>query len=121
MRILKAKREHRVSVLRAGPEILDVGRVPGDSNPLVFSMRSGRPISASTLPKMLQHRRNDGRGARLPVVVPLTMVIISPASWVGPRYGRTRAVDVGGTGPPRRRTTPVSWLRRRWRTPSRTR
>ena len=38
-------------------EIFDVARTLGDGNPLVFPMRSGRPISASTLPKMLQYHR----------------------------------------------------------------
>ena len=39
-------------------EILDAARTLGDGNPLVFPMRSGRPISASTLPKMLQYHRS---------------------------------------------------------------
>ena len=52
---MKAKREHRVPLCRRALEILDAARTLGDGNPLVFPMRSGRPISASTLPKMLQY------------------------------------------------------------------
>ena len=37
--------------------VLTAARAFGDGNPLVFPMRSGRPISASTLPKMLQYHR----------------------------------------------------------------
>ena len=38
-------------------EILDAAGTLGDGNPLMFPMRRGTPISASTLPKMLlQHR-----------------------------------------------------------------
>ena len=51
---MKAKREHRVPLYRRAVEILDAARTLGDGNPLVFRMRSGKPISASTLPKMLQ-------------------------------------------------------------------
>ena len=54
---MKAKREHRVPLCRRALEILDAARTLGDGNPLVFPMRSGRPISASTLPKMLQYNR----------------------------------------------------------------
>ncbi len=46
---MKAKREHRVPLCRRALEVLDVARALGDGNPLVFPMRSGRPISASTL------------------------------------------------------------------------
>ena len=42
---------------RRAAEILDAGRAPGDRSGLVFPMRSGRPISASTLPKMLQYHQ----------------------------------------------------------------
>ena len=35
----------------------------GDGSNLVFPMRSGRPISASTLPKMLQYHRITAVGA----------------------------------------------------------
>ena len=35
-------------------EILDAAGTLGDGNPLVFPMRRGTPILASTLPKMLQ-------------------------------------------------------------------
>ena len=54
---MKAKREHRVPLCRRAAQILDAARALGDGNPLVFPMRSGRPISATTLPKMLQHHR----------------------------------------------------------------
>ena len=54
---MKAKREHRVPLCGRALEILDAARALGDGNPLVFPMRSGRPISASTLPKMLQQHR----------------------------------------------------------------
>ena len=52
---MKAKREHRVPLCGRALEILDAARTLGDGNPLVFPMRSGRAISASTLPKMLQY------------------------------------------------------------------
>ena len=54
---MKAKREHRVPLCGRVLEILDAARALGDGNPVVFPMRSGRPISASTLPKMLQYHR----------------------------------------------------------------
>ena len=54
---LKAKREHRFLLCRPALEILEAARTLGAGNPLVFPMRSGKPISASTLPKMLQHHR----------------------------------------------------------------
>ena len=50
---MKAKREHRVPLCRRALEFLDAARTLGDGNRLVFPMRSGRPISASTLLKML--------------------------------------------------------------------
>ncbi len=50
---LKAKREHRVPLCRRALEILDAARRLGNGNPLVFPMRSGKPISMSTLPKAL--------------------------------------------------------------------
>ena len=50
---MKAKREHRVPLCGRALEILDAARALGDGNPHVFPMRSGRPISASTLLKML--------------------------------------------------------------------
>jgi len=56
-RRMKAKREHRVPLCRRAEEILEAARVLGDDNRLVFPMRSGRPISASTLPKTLQYHR----------------------------------------------------------------
>ena len=63
---MKAKREHRVPLSRRAAEILDAARTLGDGNSLVFPMRSGKPISASTLPKMLQHRiAAVARGSRL--------------------------------------------------------
>ena len=51
---MKAKREHRVPLCRRAVEILEAARTLGDGNELVFPMRSGRPIAASTLPKMLR-------------------------------------------------------------------
>ncbi len=59
---MKARREHRVPLCGRALEILDAARALGDGNPHVFSMRSGRPISASTLLKML----NDLRIAAVP-------------------------------------------------------
>ena len=59
---MKAKREHRVPLCGRALEILDAARALGDGNPFVFPMRSGRPISASTLLKML----NDLRIAAVP-------------------------------------------------------
>ena len=52
---MKAKREHRVPLCGRAIEILDAARALGDGSGLVFPMRSGRPISPSTLPKMLQY------------------------------------------------------------------
>ena len=53
---MKAKREHRVPLCRRAVEILDAARTLGaGSSGLVFPMPSGRPISMSTLPKMLQY------------------------------------------------------------------
>ncbi len=52
---MKAKREHRVPLCGRALVILDAARALGDGNPLVFPMQSGRAISASTLPKMLQY------------------------------------------------------------------
>ena len=52
---MKAKREHRVPLCGRALEILAAARALGDGNPLVFPMRSGRPIAMSTLPKMLQY------------------------------------------------------------------
>ena len=51
---MKAKRVHRVPICRPAVEILEAARTLGDSGGLVFPMRSGRPIAASTLPKMLR-------------------------------------------------------------------
>ena len=51
---MKAKREHRVPLCVRAVEILEAARTLGDSSGLVFPMRSGRPIAASTLPKMLR-------------------------------------------------------------------
>ena len=50
---MKAKREHRVPLCGRAVEILEAARTFGDRD-LVFPMRSGRPIAASTLPKMLR-------------------------------------------------------------------
>ena len=54
---MKAKREHRVPLCMRALEILDVARTLGDGNRLVFPMRSGKAISMSTLPKMLEYHR----------------------------------------------------------------
>ena len=51
---MKAKREHRVPLSRRAVEILEAARTLSDGSGLVFPMRSGNPIAASTLPKMLQ-------------------------------------------------------------------
>ncbi len=59
---MKAKREHRVPLCGRALEVLDAARTLGDGNPHVFPMRSGRPISASTLLKTL----NDLRLAAVP-------------------------------------------------------
>ena len=54
---MKATREHRVPLCGRALEILDAARALGDGHPLVFPMRSGKPLSVTTLPKMLhQHR-----------------------------------------------------------------
>ncbi len=50
---MKAKREHRVPLCGRAVEVLDAARALGDGA-LVFPMRSGKPVAASTLPKMLQ-------------------------------------------------------------------
>ena len=52
---MKAKREHRVPLCGRALEVLDAARAFGDGNGLVFPMRSGRSISTSTFPKMLQY------------------------------------------------------------------
>ena len=54
---MKAKREHRVPLCRRAVEILEAARTLGGSNELVFPMRSGRSIAASTLPKMLRQHQ----------------------------------------------------------------
>ena len=54
---MKAKREHRVPLCMRALEILDVARTLADGNRLVFPMRSGKAISMSTLPKMLEYHR----------------------------------------------------------------
>ena len=59
---MKAKREHRVPLCGRALEVLDAARALGDGSPHVFPMRSGRPISASTLLKTL----NDLRVAAVP-------------------------------------------------------
>ena len=67
---MKAKREHRVPLYGRALEILDPARALGDGNRLVFPMRSGRPISASTLPKMLKYHWIAAVADGLPLVVP---------------------------------------------------
>ena len=54
---MKAKREHRVPLCVRALAILDAARGLGDGGALVFPMRSGKAISASTLPKVLQYHR----------------------------------------------------------------
>ena len=54
---MKAKREHRVPLCVRALEILDVARTLDDGNRLVFPMPSGKAISMSTLPKMLDYHR----------------------------------------------------------------
>ena len=51
---MKAKREHRVPLCGRVVEVLEAARTLGGDGDLVFPMRSGRPIAASTLPKMLR-------------------------------------------------------------------
>ena len=51
---MKAKREQRVPLCRRAVEILDAARRLGDANPLVFPMRSGKPIVWQHSPR---HRR----------------------------------------------------------------
>ena len=51
---MKAKREHRVPPCGRAVEILEAARTLGTGSGLVFPMRSGNPIAASTLPKMLR-------------------------------------------------------------------
>ncbi len=51
---MKAKREHRVPLCGRAVEILDAARPLDGGDGFVFPMRSGRPIAASTLPKMLR-------------------------------------------------------------------
>ena len=51
---MKAKREHRVPLCRRAVEVLEAAWELGDSSDLVFPMRSGKPVAASTLPKMPQ-------------------------------------------------------------------
>ena len=52
---MKAKREHRVPLCGRALEILDVARTLANGNRLVFPMPSGKAISMSTLPKMLDY------------------------------------------------------------------
>ena len=54
---MKAKREHRVPLCRRPVEILEALRTLGDRKSLVFPLQSGKPISMSTPPKMLQYVR----------------------------------------------------------------
>ena len=51
---MKAKREHRVPLCGRAVEILERARPLGAGDGVVFPMRNGRSIAASTLPKMLQ-------------------------------------------------------------------
>ena len=52
---MKAKREHRVPLCGRAVEILEAARELAGNSRLVFPMRSGTPIAASTLPKMLKY------------------------------------------------------------------
>ena len=54
---MKAKREHRVPLCGRALEVLDAARALGGGSPLVFPMRSGKPISMSTLPKVLRYHQ----------------------------------------------------------------
>ena len=54
---MKTKREHRVPLCMRALEILDVARTLDEGNRLVFRMPSGKAISMSTLPGMLEHHR----------------------------------------------------------------
>ena len=54
---MKAKREHRVPLCVRALEILDAARTLDEGNRLVFPMPSGKAISMSTLPKMLEYHR----------------------------------------------------------------
>ena len=54
---MKAKREHRVPLCVRALEILDVAGTLDEGNRLVFPMPSGKAISMSTLPKMLEYHR----------------------------------------------------------------
>ena len=55
---MKAKREHRVPLCRRAVEVREAARTLGDGGSgLVFPMLREKPISATTLPKMLQHHR----------------------------------------------------------------
>ena len=53
---MKAKREHRVPLCGRAVEVLEAARALGGGD-LVFPMRSGKAVAASTLPKMLQLHR----------------------------------------------------------------
>ena len=52
---MKAKREHRVPLCVRALEVLDAARTLADGNRLVFPMPSGKAISMSTLPKVLDY------------------------------------------------------------------
>ncbi len=67
---MKAKPEHRVPLCVRALEILDVARTLDEGNRLVLPMPSGKAISMSTLPKMLEHHRVAAAPARFPLVVP---------------------------------------------------
>lgn len=63
---VKAKRKHWVPLCGRALGMLGAARALRDSNRLVFPMRSERPISPPTLPRMLQGHRDAavGRQAR---------------------------------------------------------
>ena len=55
---MKAKREHRVPLRGRAVQILDAARVlDGGGSPLVFPMRSGKPISEPRLAQLLHHHK----------------------------------------------------------------
>ncbi len=55
---MKAKREHRVPLCGRTLAILEEARsLGGDGGGLVFPSKRGKPVSATTLPKMLQQHR----------------------------------------------------------------
>ena len=55
---MKAKREHRVPLCDRAAQILNAARaLDGGGSPLVFPMRSGKPISEPRLAQLLHHHK----------------------------------------------------------------